>query len=203
MNKTKIISAITIAMLLSGTSAFAATNPSSNNTTNTDINTTVQDNTPEGKKDFKNMNLADKRKAIVDKFTNKANDAVKAGTISQADASKFLTELKIAVEKWNGTGPVGIEPPSALCRHHIDDLNSLTPEQKKEKLLTNFTVKINRRVSSGKITQAEGDKLLSDLKTSIANWDGKDTRTLNLPNGLFHKTENSDSKDTTTPNDLP
>lgn len=152
--------------------------------------------TADSKKDFRNLPLADKKKAIIDKFTQKTDDAVKQGKISEADANKFLTDLKAAVAKWNGTGDIGIRPPDALCKHCMDKLNiksleNLTPEQRKEKVLSKFTSRIDKGVKSGKLTQAEADKLLSDLKTSVDKWDGKDIHTLQIPKELVHERSNS------------
>lgn len=210
MNKTKIISILTATILLNSTPAFAAANSSSGSTAKTTASSTasIPENPTGDKKDFKSLSLAEKKNAIIDRFSQKAAKAVSEGTMTQADADKFLADLRTAVDKWNGTGPIGIKPPAALCNHHMDDLSSLTPDQKKEKILDKFTTKINKRVADGKLTKTEGDKLMEELKARVAKWDGKDIRTLDLPRELLHHGQghdvSKDSKDTTvSPNPAP
>lgn len=179
-----------------GNDSDSKTGNSSTESSDTSKSKAGDSGTANNKKDFRNMPLADKKKAIIDKFTQKTDDAVKQGKISEADANKFLTDLKAAVAKWNGTGDIGIRPPDALCKHCMDKLNiksleNLTPEQRKEKVLSKFTSRIDKRVKAGKLTQAEADKLLSDLKASVDNWDGKDIHTLQIPKELFHGRSNS------------
>lgn len=49
---------------------------------------------------------------------------------------------------------------------------SLTLDQKKEKLLNDFTTALNKRVSEGKLTQEKADQSIAKFKEGIEKWDG-------------------------------
>lgn len=78
---------------------------------------------------------------------------VKDGKLTQEEADKRLAQIE--------------------ARHkEIQEFNGMTVEQKKEKLLTDFTAATSERVTAGKLTQEEADKAVAEFKTKLEAWDG-------------------------------
>lgn len=75
------------------------------------------------------------------------------GKLTQEDADKRIAELDQKVKE-------------------MQEFNSLTLEQKKEKILSNFTTSTNDRVKDGKLTQEQADKMATDFKAKLDQWDG-------------------------------
>ncbi|MCX7709518.1 MAG: hypothetical protein N2484_06675 [Clostridia bacterium] len=90
--------------------------------------------------------LLEKRKADI-------QQRVKDGKLTQTEADKAIAQVEAKVKE-------------------MQEFNSLTLEQKREKLLNDFTASISQRVKDGKLTQAEADKNIAEFKTKLSNWDG-------------------------------
>lgn len=54
----------------------------------------------------------------------------------------------------------------------IKDFNNLTLDQKKQKLISDFTTDINKRVQEGKLTQDKANELIKNYTDKVNKWDG-------------------------------
>jgi len=54
----------------------------------------------------------------------------------------------------------------------LQDFNNLTLDQKKAKLVEDFTAAVNNQVQAGKLTQDKADKMIADYKARVDKWDG-------------------------------
>ena len=54
----------------------------------------------------------------------------------------------------------------------MQDFNLLTTQQKKDKLSSDYTAAVSKKVTDGKLTQEKADKAIADYKTKLDKWDG-------------------------------
>jgi len=80
-----------------------------------------------------------------------------AGRITQAEADAALA---------------GMEAQAAKC----EAFKSLTPEEKKAKLIEYFSAKIEERVNDGKITADKAKEMIAEYTEKISAWDGTTPR---------------------------
>lgn len=102
----------------------------------------------------------------------------KEGFKGNVDPAKMLEEQKKAIQQKVTDGKLTQEEAdkkiAALEQRvkEIQEFNSLTLDQKKEKLLSKYTSSINERVKDGKLTQEQADKNIADFKAKLEQWDG-------------------------------
>lgn len=54
----------------------------------------------------------------------------------------------------------------------INDFNKLTLDQKRQKLISDYTAAVNKKVQSGKITQDKANELIKNYTDKVNKWDG-------------------------------
>jgi len=78
---------------------------------------------------------------------------VKEGKISKEKAEEIIRKLDAKIEK-------------------IKEFQSLPLEEKRKRLINDFTEKLDRMVKEGKISRQEADKMLKEITEKINKWDG-------------------------------
>ncbi|AGB19898.1 hypothetical protein [Thermoanaerobacterium thermosaccharolyticum] len=54
----------------------------------------------------------------------------------------------------------------------INDFNKLTLDQKRQKLISDYTAAVNKKVQNGKITQDKANELIKNYTDKVNKWDG-------------------------------
>lgn len=108
-----------------------------------------RDNALFGKGSEGNMDPAQ----MLEKQKANLQQRVADGKMTQEEADKAIAQMEQKVKE-------------------MQDFNALTPEQKKEKLLNEFTTSTNERVTAGKLTQEKADQAIADFKAKLDKWDG-------------------------------
>ena len=75
------------------------------------------------------------------------------GKITQEEADKKIAEIDKSIEEQ-------------------EEFNSLTLAEKKTKLVSDYTTRINQMVKDSKMIQTEADKALVEYKAQVEKWDG-------------------------------
>lgn len=78
----------------------------------------------------------------------------KAGKITKQEADEAIAKIDAKIKK-------------------VEEFNQLKPDQKKEWLINHFTEKINQKVSDGKLSKEEGQKLIERVTEKVQEWDGE------------------------------
>lgn len=143
-----------------------------------DINTTKTQNkqqqklekTEKGNKDFSGKIMRrgnctglqkDPLKALESK-KERIQSLLKEGKISKEEADRINAKIDSKIKE-------------------VKEFNKLPLEKKREKLISDFKVRLERKVKDGKMTKEKMDELLKDYTEKINKWDGK-----GYP-GIYHK----------------
>jgi lipoate-protein ligase A len=78
---------------------------------------------------------------------------LKEGKITKEKADKITAKIDSRIEK-------------------IQQFNSLTTQQKKDKLIGDFKASLDEKVKAGRLTQEMADELLKKYTDKVNQWDG-------------------------------
>ncbi|ACL75527.1 hypothetical protein [Ruminiclostridium cellulolyticum] len=102
------------------------------------------------------------------------------------DPLKYLEDKKQSIEKDLKEGRISKEEADEKIKEidqriqKIKEFNSLPLSEKKAKIYSRFQKHIDKKVSDGIITNEEGQKLLTEFKKELDQWDGKDFPKFNM-----------------------
>ena len=103
----------------------------------------------------------------------------KKETKINVDLLKELQNKKAAVEQELSDGLISESQASRMTSHidlkikEIETFNSMSPQEKKNKLLEDFTLRIGKFVKSGGLEKDTGDKKIEDYKLKLEKWNGE------------------------------
>lgn len=146
-------------------------------------------------KSFDALTTDQKKEKLVSDFTVSINERVKAGKMTQVQADKAIADMKIKVAAMTevkyfgnvgnfgnfGKGMMGgkdAKGANANAKTYDKQkkdkqaFDSLSLDQKKVKLVTDFTARMSVLVKAGKLTQAQADIRISEYKVLVEKWDG-------------------------------
>lgn len=168
MKKIYIASTLLAAMIFTSTTAFAAGNINSAVTSNKNcIKHTTQ--LPEN---FEKMPLSDKKNWLITKYSEKVNEKIKEGKITKEQGDLLIKDMNDKINQWDGKTPFPFSRGMSNKIKLPDNFDKMTLEEKKNWLITNYTEKVNQKVSDGKITKEKGNELIAKMKEKINNWNG-------------------------------
>ncbi|MDI3312482.1 MAG: hypothetical protein QJR05_13800, partial [Thermoanaerobacterium sp.] len=96
----------------------------------------------------------------------------------KVDPIKRLEDIKAKVTEKYNQGKISKEKYDNMIskinekEQYIKGLNSLTLSQKRQKLISDFTAAINKKVQSGRITQDKANELIKKYTDKVNKWDG-------------------------------
>ncbi len=96
----------------------------------------------------------------------------------QQDPIKALEALKERVEKSLKDGKISQEKADEItikintAIEELNKFNSLTLEEKKQQLISDFRAHIDEKVKEGKLTQDKADEIIEKHTKKVNNWDG-------------------------------
>ncbi|HEX3028412.1 MAG TPA: hypothetical protein VHT34_03695 [Clostridia bacterium] len=96
----------------------------------------------------------------------------------KTDPEKWLEAKKAEIQKKLSEGKITKEEADrAIARidaitAKINEFNKLSPAEKKEKVIRDFTAHMEKAVQEGRLTREEANKKLSEFKDRIGKWDG-------------------------------
>lgn len=94
----------------------------------------------------------------------------KNGIITEAQAGRMISHIDLKIKE-------------------IETFNSMTPKEKKDKLLIDFSSRINKFVKSGGLKQDVADQKVADYKIKLEQWDGNGAFPAKSGNGSENKNE--------------
>jgi len=111
---------------------------------------------------------ASTEQSIKQQEENKVNiDPIKSLEDKKAELQKRLAEGKITKEE--------ADQKTAKINEiilKIQDFNKLSLQQKRDKLISEFTMHMNKKVQEGRLNQNEANTKIASFKEKINNWDG-------------------------------
>lgn len=155
----RILSAAVITTCLTATAAFAA--PDVSSPSNVAVSQQKSDTVKKERKDFKGEGFKHKHDGI------KQQDPIKALQRKKEKIQTLLKDGKITKEKADAI----IARIDSKIKE-IEEFNKLTPQQKKDKLISGFKASVGKRVEEGKLTQEKADELVKKFTEKVQKWDG-------------------------------
>lgn len=159
MKISKILAIAALTSCLTATTAFAQVDIGASKTESTPQNKT--DTIKKENKDFKGKKIRHRNDADMQK------DPIKALENKKVRVKSLLKEGKITKEE---ADRINARIDSKI--KEIKEFNKLPLEKKKEKLLSDFKVRLEQKVKDGKISKDKMDEILKQYTEKINNWDG-------------------------------
>lgn len=104
--------------------------------------------------------------------TNQSNKAAVKNPV------QALQDFKSKIEQKYKDGKITEDEKNNILQkidqkiNELEAFNKLTPREKKDKLINDFTAAINQKVKDGKITQDKANQTIANYKAKIEKWDG-------------------------------
>ncbi|MCX7920874.1 MAG: hypothetical protein N3B21_02440 [Clostridia bacterium] len=159
MKLTKILATAALITCFTATAAFAA--PDVSGTSNTVTVQQQSDTVNKEKRDFKGKGFKNGHDWMSQK------DPVKALESKKQKIQEKLKEGKITKEQADA---INARIDSKL--KEIKEFNSLTLQQKRDKLKADFKAKLDKGVKEGKLTQEKADEVIKKFTEKVDKWDG-------------------------------
>lgn len=169
MRKNKLIPALLVSALLTTSVAFADTGANSQaavTPAQKDIKVMMV-----GRPSVVNSFTDEQKTALLNDFTSMIGKQVESGTITKEAGDALLQQFKMSIGEGNVTISAAIGEAGFLSGEP-EDIQKLSPEERKDKLINDMTAINKKEVEAGTITQQEADKRLEELKKQLENWDG-------------------------------
>jgi ribosomal protein S20 len=100
------------------------------------------------------------------------------GCRDQQDPIKFLEDKKAKIQQELQEGKITKEQADEKISKidskikAIEEFKKLSVPEKKEKMISHFKARLDRKVESGKLDQNKADELLAEFTEKINQWDG-------------------------------
>ena len=122
--------------------------------------------------DFKNLPLQEKKKLIIEKHTDRINNALKEGKINEQEANRKKEKLNENVQNWDGKTPLKYLQGIGNRVKLPENFDKMSLQEKREWMIKDFTDRMNEKVKSGKMSKSDADKKIENMRIKISNWDG-------------------------------
>ncbi|WHE06758.1 hypothetical protein PGH24_11530 [Thermoanaerobacterium thermosaccharolyticum] len=96
----------------------------------------------------------------------------------KVDPIQRLENIKAKVTEKYNEGKISKDKYDSIIakinnmEQQINDFNKLTLDQKRQKLISDYTAAVNKKVQSGKITQDKANELIKNYTDKVNKWDG-------------------------------
>lgn len=116
--------------------------------------------------------------ALADEAVLPQQSTISTAAPNKVDPIKKLEDIKAKVTEKYNQGKISKEKYDNMIskinekEQYIKELNSLTLSQKRQKLISDFTANLNKKVQSGKILQDKANELIKKYTDKVNKWDG-------------------------------
>lgn len=151
MRKLKILAIVALIISLSGNVAFAV--PDINVTNVQEQEETVKKDKKEFRKKRGEFDGQQDPLKVLESKKERVQKLLKEGKISKEEADEKTAKIDARIKK-------------------IQEFNSLTVQQKKDTLISDYKVFIEKKVKDGRISQEKAAELLKAFTEKVKQWDG-------------------------------